>query len=109
MNTPKTSKTPYIVIAIIVVVTTVIYFYWNGTKTPASLTLEGVSGADQAVGAKVLNLLNEIKSLKIDNSFFNDVSYKTLRDYSVQIPTLPVGRANPFSLLPGESIRTDNR
>lgn len=109
MNTQKSSKMPYLVVTLITVIAVFIYFYWSGSKTPESLTLEGINGANMEVGVKVLNLLNEIKSLKIDNSFFKDNSYKTLRDYSVQIPVLPVGRPNPFSLLPGESPKTETR
>lgn len=102
MNTPKTSKTPYIVIAIVTIFLVIGYFYWSGSKPVDSLTLE--SGGDgQVVGARVLRLLNEIDSLSIDSEFFSDKSYQTLVDRSVIVPSLPVGRSNPFSPVPGVS------
>lgn len=104
MNTQKTSKKPYIIIAVIVVIAVIVYFYYQGTITPASTTLSATDIADQAVGAQVLNLLHEITSLKIDTSIFKDPAYLTLRDYTVLIPSLPVGRVNPFAPLPGDVI-----
>jgi len=101
MNTTKPSKMPYVILAIIVAIAALIYFYLTGNTTSESQTLQELSTANQVEGAQVLSLLNEISSLKIDNSFFNNPSYKTLRDYSVQIPALSVGRPNPFSSVPG--------
>ena len=101
MNTQRQSKTPYIIIAIVVLVGLVGYFYWNGTTAPASATLDVTTGGDQVVGAKVYKLLGEINNLKIDSAFFSNASYRTLRDYSVEIPSLPIGRVNPFAPLPG--------
>lgn len=108
MNTPKTSKTPYIVITIVVIFLAIGYFYWSGSKPAESLTLDlGEDG--QIVGARVFRLLNEIDSLSIDSSFFSDRSYKTLVDHSVVIPTLSVGRSNPFSPVPGVSNPSSSR
>jgi hypothetical protein len=101
MNTQKSSTTPYIIIAIVVIIGVMVYLYWNGTKVPDSTTLEQTNGSDIAVGADVFKLLSEINSLKIDSTFFNDSTYKSLRDFTVDIPTLPIGRSNPFAPLPG--------
>jgi len=101
MNTAKPSKMPYLIITVIVIIAILVYFYWTGNKTSESLTLQELNNANQVAGTQVLNLLNEISSLKIDNEFFNNPVYKTLRDYSVEIPSLPVGRSNPFSPVPG--------
>lgn len=99
-NNNKGSKTPYIILTIVVIFLVLAYLYWSGTKVPDSLTLD-VSIDTQAVGSRVLRLLNEIDSLHVDSSLFSDSSYKTLRDYTVDIPSLPVGRPNPFSPIPG--------
>ena len=101
MNTQKSSKMPYVIIAIVVGIAVTVYFYWNGSQPPATTTLDQISSSDQIVGAKVFKLLSEINSLKIDSAFFSDPSYLTLRDYSVEIPPLPIGRSNPFAPLPG--------
>ena len=97
----KTSKLTYLVLVLGVLVAALVYFYISGNKTPESLTLQALDNANQVAGVKVLNLLNEINSLKIDGAVFNDSSYRTLRDYTVEIPELPVGRSNPFSPVPG--------
>lgn len=108
MNTQKPSKMPYVVLAIIVLIAVVFYFYWTGNNTSENLTLQEISIANQATGVRVLNLLNEISSLNIDSSFFNSPVYQTLRDYSVEIPPLPVGRPNPFASVPGLVTQTSN-
>ncbi len=101
MNNKKTSKLSYLVITLIVAIALLVYFYWSGNQTPESMTLDEIDNTNQAVGVRVLNLLNEINALKIDTGFFKDPSYQTLRDYTVEIPALPVGRPNPFSPVPG--------
>lgn len=108
MNTQKPSKMPYVVLAIIVLIAVIFYFYWTGNNTSENLTLQEISIANQATGVRVLNLLNEISSLNIDSSFFNSPVYQTLRDYSVEIPPLPVGRPNPFASVPGLVTQTSN-
>jgi hypothetical protein len=97
----KSSKLTYIILFVVVAAAMLYYFYFAGTTSPESLTLQEVSLQNQAAGIRVLNLLNEINSLRIDNVFFNEQAYKTLRDYTVDIPALPVGRPNPFSPVPG--------
>ena len=108
MNTQKSSKMPYVILAIVVFIAVIFYFYWTGNNTSESLTLQEISSANQATGVRVLNLLNEISSLNIDSSFFNSPVYQTLRDYSVEIPPLPVGRPNPFATVPGLVTQSSN-
>ncbi len=97
----KSSKMAYLVLFVIVAGALLYYFYSTGSSTPESLTLQEESLANQAAGIRVLNLLNQINVLKIDNVFFEDKSYRTLRDYTNEIPALPVGRSNPFAPVPG--------
>ncbi len=73
------------------------YFYYSGSSTPASTTLIAESDEGAAAAAQVLSLLNQIQVLKIDTAIFSDPGYKTLRDYSVAIPPVNVGRPNPFA------------
>lgn len=108
MNTQKPSKMPYVILAIIVFIAVIFYFYWTGNNTSENLTLQEISIANQETGVRVLNLLNEISSLNIDGNFFSSPVYQTLRDYSVQIPPLPVGRPNPFATVPGLVTQTSN-
>jgi len=100
MHTKSLNKN-WIWLVIIIVVAAVGYFYVNGSGAGSSSTLSATSDANAAVGAQVLGLLNQIQSLRIDTTIFNDPGYKTLRDYSVVIPPVNVGRPNPFAPLPG--------
>lgn len=104
MNTKKESKTPYLILFIIVICAIGIYFYLKGGEIDSGLTLEQVNVENQAIGAKVLSTLNMLESLKIDGEVFQTPIYKTLVDYSVAIPPLPVGRPNPFAPLPGLTL-----
>ncbi len=100
MNTTSSNKN-WLWVLIIIVVAGLGYYYFYNNSTPApTLT---TTGMDSSVGAQVLGLLNQIQSLHIDSSIFNDPGYKTLRDFSVAIPSVNVGRPNPFAPLPGMS------
>ena len=103
MKTQSTNKM-WVWLAIVVVVVAVGYFYYSGTSSSPSGANLVESSADQSVGAQVLALLNQIQSLNIDTTLFTDPGYQTLRDYSVAIPAVNVGRANPFAPLPGVSV-----
>ena len=101
MNTKHTSKKNLILGAAIVVIVTVAMFYFFG-KGPAedtSLLKAEPSSEAAMVGARVLSLLTQIKSLQIDTDLFLDPAYRTLRDYSVVVPPQNVGRPNPFAPL----------
>ena len=111
MNTPKSSKKTVVVIIIIIVVALIAYFYYEGTlpATDSTLQVSTASQNGQAVGANVLSLLSQIKSLKIDTTIFTDPAYQTLRDYTVAIPQENVGRSNPFAPIPGMSSTSGSR
>ncbi len=100
MNTKPSSNKTTISVIVAIIIVAIAYFYYTGT-TATSTNL--VSSDNASVGTQVLGLLNQIQSLHIDNSVFTDPGYKTLRDFSVPIPTVDVGRPNPFAPLPGFS------
>jgi hypothetical protein len=85
---------------VIVVFAAGAYFYYQGQATPADDALT-IDNTEVVVGANVLSLLNQIQSLKIDTSIFKSPVYQSLIDYSIPIPTLPVGRSDPFAPIPG--------
>jgi hypothetical protein len=88
-----------LIILIVLVVGAGIYFYTMGDRVPAgSSLLQGNSATlPDNVAAEVLALLNQIKSLEIDPTVFDEPVYQTLVDYSVPIPPQNVGRVNPFA------------
>ncbi|MDE1975446.1 MAG: hypothetical protein KGI49_02990 [Patescibacteria group bacterium] len=96
-SSPKTIAT----IVGLIIVAVVIYFYIEGGSAPASSSLLVSQAGEASVGSAELDLLNEIRSLNIDSSFFNDPAYQSLQDYSVPVPTENVGRPNPFAPIPG--------
>ena len=100
-----TSKKPWIITICVIVVAILVYFYFTGGPSTSSNLLQGTAGSNaDAVGAQVLTLLGQIKSLHIDSSLFKDPGYVMLRDNTVPIPSENVGRINPFAPLPGEKI-----
>lgn len=100
-QTNSSKKTTFIMIGIIVVAF-LVFFYFSGSETPESAsTLEQSMPGGATEAARVLNLLNQIQSLRIDTSIFEATAYQTLVDYTVTIPEVPVGRPNPFAPLPG--------
>jgi hypothetical protein len=102
MNThPTTMKTWYWIIGIIVVSISIYYFFLAGPSKATSSSLLEQGPASGVIGSQVLNLLNQISSLKIDSTVFQSAVYKSLQDYSVAIPTENVGRPNPFAPIPG--------
>ncbi len=105
MNNNKSSSTKSIIIFIaVIVVAGLLFFYFLGNKTPdsnSSIDTEGGSSETQIAGARVLTLLNQVSSLKIDKSLFDSASYRSLVDYTVNIPEQNVGRPNPFAPIGG--------
>lgn len=102
----KSSKKTFLILIVIIVVAALIYFYTMGNPTDnSSLTRTDTAGSIEAqnVGSRVLVLLNQINSLKIDSSIFSSDAYRSLVDYSITIPEQPVGRPNPFAPLPGSA------
>ncbi len=116
MQKQQSSKGTYIALIVIVIVSIGLYFYFKGD--PAS-EVDGVSSFENpaplsseaaVLGGRVLNLLAQINSLKIDETLFDSVAYKSLVDYTITVPPQPVGRPNPFapfagSVPPASSIR----
>lgn len=89
----------YGTIVIVVLLFLLVYFYMSGSSTPTGTLIAGSPYG--AVGSSELALLNQVRSLKIDTTLFNDPAFRSLVDYSVEITPENVGRPNPFAPLPG--------
>lgn len=48
-------------------------------------------------GGDVTLVLNQLRSLQLDTSIFQDQAFATLVDYGVVLDPQPVGRVNPFA------------
>lgn len=64
---------------------------------PAIATHEGVEA--EQLGSKTKEALERLRSIptELNQSLFSDPAYLMLRDYQVTIPTVPLGRPNPFT------------
>lgn len=89
-------------IIIIIVVATVLFFavsFIKGGSKDDSL-LQSVAntpkGAD-VIGSEIIQALNQIETLQLDRSVFEDPVYRSLVDRSQPIPQEPIGRENPFA------------
>lgn len=98
----NSSKKTLLIVIVIVIISLSVFFYYKGSPTDSNISSVQSSGSPesvdaQIVGTRVLSLLNQISELKIDSSIFSSAVYKTLIDYTVEIPTQDVGRLNPFA------------
>ncbi len=100
MKPQPSSKKTLIAAIVAIVVLVLVYFYFSGS-VPADTASALQAQSANVVGTRVLSLLNQIQSLRIDTRLFDATAYRTLVDYSVEIPETPVGRPNPFAPIPG--------
>ena len=109
----KNSSSKNAIIAIVVILVLFIggYFYLKGTPNDSALSSLGIVGgpgegdADASIkGSQILLLLSQIKSINIDTSIFNNQMYKSLIDYTVEVPQQNVGKVNPFAEFVGSNV-----
>ncbi len=65
-----------------------------------SITGDTVSATNEASiqAAQFLARLNELKTLNLDDSIFNDPRFRSLVDIRADVNAVPVGRENPFAV-----------
>jgi|GEM_PF-2323035 len=113
-NTKKTTTTVVIVIILLIVAFGVFVFMKNkDISSTSELTVEQNNLLVQnarvvEVGKRLLNLLRPFNNLDIDNTFFEDGRFKSLVDFSVDIPSQTTRDTtdNPFAPLPGTRKNT---
>ena len=69
----------------------------SGSKTDTSLVAVASDPVELIIGREMLAALDKMKSVKLDTSFFSNPVYKSLEDFTVQIPKQPIGRRDPFA------------
>jgi hypothetical protein len=50
-------------------------------------------------GADVVSLYSSLQSINFDQTLFTSTAYENLTDFSTALPSIPLGRSNPFSAL----------
>ena len=68
------------------------YFSGDGSSATLSTTSEA-----STVTQNLLVQLQNLNTIKLDQSIFNNPVFLSLTDYGVQIPAEPIGRDNPFA------------
>ncbi len=84
-------------IAVGVVLLAGLFVYMNFFSAPAPAPL--TSSTDATLSQDLLVTLQNLHTIKLDNSIFQDPSFKSLTDFGVIIPAEEVGRRNPFAPL----------
>ena len=95
-------------VAVAIVLAFVLYglfFAGNGDSGLVSTTSDG--DVDPA-GAELLAALFSLRSITLDVSLFETPDFKSLVDFSQEIPSEPVGRANPFAPIGVDDGDADN-
>ncbi len=95
----KSSSKNILIIVAVVIVLGLVYFYFSGTPTDDASLVEvsdPTTSEANLAATKVLTLLNQINSLKIDKDFFNSPIYQSLVDHTVEVLPQNVGKENPF-------------
>jgi hypothetical protein len=95
MKTSSSSYGPIIIGILVLIAAAVLYFYYQGGTAPSQGGLSAEQTTD--VGLSEIKLLQQIQNINIDTSIFQSPDFIALQDFSVEIPTQPVGRPNPFA------------
>lgn len=72
-------------------------FFKANPEIESLLKSEGQVDSADILGADIIKAINEINSLELDRSIFDDPVLSSLTDYSTDIEPEPKGRKNPFA------------
>ncbi len=96
------NKKNQIIIVILVIVVGYIAFNYlkgNSNDNSGSSIVAEQRVAEFAGAREILSLLNRMAKVKLDDSIFNDSSFKSLKDTTVILVGQPIHRNNPFAPL----------
>jgi hypothetical protein len=102
-NKTNSAKSMYTIVGIIVFAALAYFFFAPAApQSDSLLQAEKNSDPDSSASAtRILSLLNQVESLRINTTIFKSEAYRSFIDYTVEIPVIPIGRPNPFAPLPG--------
>lgn len=103
-NTLKKIIVPVIIIAVLYVGYN---FFLKGDSATDLLKVSTVS-SDDALGTEIIKAINQISTLKLDRSIFDDPIFGTLIDRSEQIAPEKSGRDNPFAVIGAATVSTSS-
>ena len=95
------SKNKIIIIVVVIIVGVFAYFYLTRDQSgTANAPLVSEAKTTTFADAKdILTLLNRMSQIKLDDSIFQNVVFKSLKDTTVILVSQPTGRNNPFAPL----------
>lgn len=73
------------------------YYLYVQNSSLSSTTVTATNEAS-VQAAQFLSRLNELKTLNLDDSIFNDPRFRSLVDVREDVSPVPVGRQNPFEV-----------
>ncbi len=76
-------------------------FFFSSDEEPTSTI--GPTEAGGEIGGDILPILSDLKTIKLDTKVFDDPVFKSLKNFSVELPKEEAGRVNPFAPLDGGS------
>lgn len=74
------------------------------SNTPTQNVLLGENAPELAEVRDIVLILNQLKTISIDDAIFRDPAFVALTDFHREISPQPKGRPNPF--LPGEGVKS---
>ncbi len=95
------------VIAGLIIVGYILYSGSNSTETinqfvdtsSSVVPVDTETSGELAQGAEIVKLISLLKGITFDASLFSNQEFRSLDDYSVQLPPVVSGRQNPFAPL----------
>lgn len=91
-------NTKIIIIIIFIILAFVVYRFLNKKENlgNSSLVAETGQATQSVIGQELLSALSKLRALTLDENFFKDPVFQSLKDFSVPIASQAVGRSNPF-------------
>ncbi|MFA6430548.1 MAG: hypothetical protein WC229_01495 [Candidatus Paceibacterota bacterium] len=101
-------KNQILIVVIVVIVGFFVFNYFkNSSVDNSGSSIVAEQRVTEFAGAReILSLLNRMSNVKLDDSIFNDSSFKSLKDTTVVLVGQPVGRNNPFAPLGTDGSRS---
>jgi hypothetical protein len=106
------SKRLKILIAIVVILVFILIYAWYSASSSKNQQPKAVAPVNRIAGRpvaeekpelreskEIIKTLSLLKTVNLDVDFFNNVLFKSLNDFSVQLPLVEPGRENPFAPL----------
>lgn len=103
----------WIIIGLVVIAAFVLYtVFFTGDKEDQLLTSTSRQTPEEIIGTEIIGALQQIESLELDRSIFDNPIYRSLKDRSQEIPPEPIGKSNPFdpigSNVPEKVVSNEN-